>query len=743
MRKLRFLISVLPLVCILAAAGCSDEGSDGPKLAAVNVDASGGDGGNLNTDGGSDSTSPDATVDAGPCVGLGEGAPCDDGYKCTVNEKCTNGVCKGGLALVCDDNNQCTTDKCDPASGCVFSNNTATCDDGDKCTVGEMCKDGVCGGGLAPACNDNSPCTNNTCDPTTGCVFVPMTGLACDDGNGCTTSDICSVAGVCTGGPALSCNDNNSCTTDVCDSIMGGCKHTALSGMGCDDGDPSTIGDVCSISGLCKGNSIACDDSNACTLDGGNPPSCTHGQIVCDDKNLCTDDACDQAKGCTFTNNTAACDDGDACTSGDKCLSGVCKGGLAPACDDLNTCTTDSCDKTKGCTHVALTGTACDDGSKCTLGEMCKDGVCAGGIAPACDDLNTCTGNTCDPTSGCVFIPLTGTACNDGNSCTTSDQCSFSGVCVGGVGPNCNDANSCTMDSCDVASGCKHTVLTGAACDDGNPLSNGDSCTANGTCKGVSVACDDGNACTVDGGEAPPACTHVATVCNDNNICTTDSCDAIKGCTFLPSAGTVICDDGNLCTNNDVCAFGTCTSGTVLACNDGDPCTVDACVPAVGACSYKEIPGCGTGEICGNGTDDDGDLKIDCADSECGAGAKAYVLYGYASYGGTIKFSTADKPSVIQEFALPADAPSPNAQSYTLHCNEVPFTATLSAKGGGMLKAWVQGTIGATVDQKIASTPKFWELGVWSTLSMNGPPSKANGFSSPDGNPFVVTWPVK
>jgi hypothetical protein len=751
--KMRFLISVLPLVACLAAAGCGDEGSDGPKLAAANVDASGVDGSNLNNDGGSDSTSPDTVVDLNQCVGQPDGAACDDSNVCTDNDSCKSGTCVGNTK-VCDDKNLCTTDTCEPKTGCVFKDNAIACNDSDACTVGEICSGGKCQPGIAIKCDDGNKCTGDTCDPTKGCVFLPLTGMACSDGNACTTNDTCASDGTCKSGPATECDDGDPCTGDSCDKSAGGCQHVGLSGQACNDGIDGTIGDKC-LNGKCLGNNVACDDGTACTVDGFNAKTgkCENLGVVCDDKNLCTDDKCDPTKGCTFTNNTAACDDGDVCTSGDTCKAGTCVSGPGPSCDDQNACTVDKCDPTKGCTHLGLTGPVCDDGNACLVGEMCNGGVCAGGIAPVCNDNSACTKDTCDPAKGCVSIPLTGVACNDGNACTIGDQCSVSGVCLAGnVTLDCNDGNPCTTDSCDkaVVTGCVHAPLNGVACDDNNQYTASDVCSA-GVCKGIQIACDDGNKCTLDSGSLPKNCTFTDIVCDDGNSCTNNTCDPKTGaCVSLPNVVTTACDDMNLCTTGDVCAFGTCASGPVLACNDNDPCTVDACVPAVGACSYNKIPGCGTGEICGNGIDDDGDMKIDCSDSECGPKMKngklayevAYVLYAYSSWGGKIKFVTADQPGKVQEYSLPADSPSPNAMSYTFYCNEVPFTATLSSNGG-MLKGWTQGFKGISIDEKIASTPKFWELGFWSSIPAKGPPAKGNGFSDPDGNPFVLTWPVQ
>jgi hypothetical protein len=71
-----------------------------------------------------------------------------------------------------------------------------------------------------------------------------------------------------------------------------------------------------------------------------------------------------------------------------------------------------------------------------------------------------------------------------------------------------------------------------------------------------------------------PPCT-LPSECDDGDPCTTDACTA-GACTFTP----VSCDDGDGCTD-DACAGGACQS-TARTCDDGLDCTADACVG--GAC---------------------------------------------------------------------------------------------------------------------------------------------------------------
>jgi hypothetical protein len=61
----------------------------------------------------------------------------------------------GGCAhqpVDCDDADPCTDDWCDPRRGCMHAFNAAPCDDGDGCTTGDVCSNGVCAGtaGLPP-----------------------------------------------------------------------------------------------------------------------------------------------------------------------------------------------------------------------------------------------------------------------------------------------------------------------------------------------------------------------------------------------------------------------------------------------------------------------------------------------------------------------------------------------------------------------------------------------------------------
>ena len=102
-------------------------------------------------------------------------ADCDDGIVCNGFETCDLGlgVCESGTPLDCNDGNACTDDSCDSVNGCVFTDNTGPCDDGDMCTINDLCSGGTCSSGSPAICDDSDVCTTDSCDSSTGCIFTP------------------------------------------------------------------------------------------------------------------------------------------------------------------------------------------------------------------------------------------------------------------------------------------------------------------------------------------------------------------------------------------------------------------------------------------------------------------------------------------------------------------------------------------------------------------------------------------
>lgn len=335
------------------------------------------------------------------------GNPCDDGNACTGSDQCLSGKCYG-QAVLCDDGDGCTVDGCDPLAGCTHSPGTGQpCSDDDACTSLDTCDQGLCIGEPV-TCEDGNICTSDACDPAVGCVFTQLTGKPCDDGSVCTGDDHCA-AGQCTG-TLTACTDGNPCTQDVCDPLAG-CQHPPADGTMCNDGNECTENDLC-VEGACMGQSASCSDGNQCTLDsctfeGGcihtQPPGfpCSDGNactasdkcyqgackagkpVSCDDGDDCTQDSCNPLTGCSNQPLTGTpCYDHDACTKDDICAMGKCIG-QPIVCGDSNFCTQDTCDPATGCVFTPL-DVPCDDNDPCTEGDYCGGGKCNPGKNPQC-----------------------------------------------------------------------------------------------------------------------------------------------------------------------------------------------------------------------------------------------------------------------------------------------------------------------------------------------------------------------
>ena len=603
------------------------------------------------------------------CATIANLAPCDDGNPCTGQDLCQNGACASGAPVNCEDGNVCTDHTCDPGVGCVTTFNQSPCALLDLCQTAPQCVAGLCLSGGQVPCNDMNPCTNDLCDPQTGLCSFLNTTTPCDDGDACTLSDVCK-NGQCASTTGKGCDDLNPCTTDACAPASGTCIHTAQPGS-CDDGSACTSGDIC-VSGSCAAGALVnCDDQNPCTDDVCFPASgCVHtansaacgpgnlcelaqcvagacvttGIVGCDDGNPCTSDGCVAAVGCVFSPiaDGQVCASADACFGASTCAAGKCAPGAKTDCSDGNVCTDDVCALFAGGCYWLPNKVSCDDGNLCTGSDACANGKCMPGnsleFLATCDDANACTDDSCTPATGCVHV-TNSSGCDDGNACTQGEACA-SGVCKGGTLSACDDGNQCTLDACAPATGeCSWTWKAGP-CDDGSLCTFNDTCVGDvctgvgvdcadsnvctddacdplyGTCKHAAVsqptACDDSNACTDGDVCTGTQCAGTAigtSMCSDGNVCTTDVCSPFDGaCSHPPRSGT--CDDGNPCTASDTCVASACVGGATNSCEDGNACTVDACDPATGTCTH---------DIAANGTTCDDGIACTAA-SACVSG---------------------------------------------------------------------------------------------------------------------------
>ncbi len=148
-----------------------------------------------------DACTADDECKDGVCVG--KPITCDDANPCTVDSCDVFEGCVYDPSSQCDDGDPCTEDACLVDGSCVNTPFDGPCEDGDLCTTGEQCAEGTCAGGEPVVCDDDNACTVDSCDPAKGCLHLFDDG-GCDDGLECTTSDFCA-SGVCLGSKTETC----------------------------------------------------------------------------------------------------------------------------------------------------------------------------------------------------------------------------------------------------------------------------------------------------------------------------------------------------------------------------------------------------------------------------------------------------------------------------------------------------------------------------------------------------------
>jgi len=165
---------------------------------------------------------------------------CNDRQWCTVNDRCTAGLCSG-VARNCNDGFFCNgEEECD-------EDNDQCSSPGDPCAGGDAC--------------------NNTCNEDSDDCFSPNT-TSCDDGLFCTGTDTCDGAGTCnhTGDPCVggaACNNTCNEGTDDCFSAIGDLCDDALFCTGADTCDGAGTcdhaGDPCPVDATCNEETDTCD----------------------------------------------------------------------------------------------------------------------------------------------------------------------------------------------------------------------------------------------------------------------------------------------------------------------------------------------------------------------------------------------------------------------------------------------------------------------------------------------------
>lgn len=535
----------------------------------------------------------------------GNGGACEndcpgDCGNCVRNPETGAGVCVA-------DSSQCPVTV--PAQVCCPGGGTFTCEEGPYCGCDD---DGDC-----PACNR---CNLGTCEPictdsqeccaylgTHGLCVSNMEGVGCCTSAECTNTGLddclvgtCSAAGVCSYAP-----DNTLCGPDcgVCISETGVCSDNQEACGACETCIDGACDDDCETGEQCCPGTIHCVPATAicCTADA----QCSGDCEYCDEeagycKPLCTLEAPDCCSGTT-----------DFCV--DKANGGCCDTDDCGACHQCNA-NTHLCEAIQDCCDPVCTGCATCDGGVCVPGQCfidCKAcNIQANGTQGICEDI--CTGCTeCRIESGVYACrPKSGNPCLSCQTCTPYPD-GTGGDCVS----TCQGCGICESDSatgdgrcvpdntqCDPRI-CCGDGSGGFACEDGPSCG----CDDNDDCSNCEICNQQTHVCEVDTNCCDPVCTGPCEdcvngacigcadgeTCCDNNYCIPGDRICCQGQQACDAINT--CGDDLKTWHSFECSFslGYCVANEPVACNDGNPCTLDFCARDTG-CSH--LPH--TGEPC-------------------------------------------------------------------------------------------------------------------------------------------------
>jgi hypothetical protein len=438
------------------------------------------------------------------CDGATAGVACDDGDCCTLDDQCQacdpstdpecsgEGLtCQGTTACVDDDANDCALSACncseEGAPLCVQEDapNGAACDfDTNDCTLGDTCLGGECIKSQPLPLDDGNPCTEDSCVKGE-LIHTALLEGQCDDGNECTTGDVC-VTGTCTGGDQVAC-------------VVGPCMAdaTCVAGEGCVE-SPLPVGAFCGMDNACV-VSAACNEDYECEV---------VENVNCDDGNACTADSCDPVSGCAHdeaASDGSVCElDSEAgCVAGGLCTAGMCVAESVTDCADDDGCCADGCDANTDSDCSASCGNGVTEGSEqcdgdcpteCVSADACQNGVLVGS-ADACSAQ--CSYNTvtqCVPGDGCCPPGCVNAIDHDCEALCGNGVIDAGELCDGLCPTDCQGQSTCGASmlvgsAADCDAECIPTAVTGCI--------DGDGCCPSG-CAGADDDCVVDQPCEID-----------------------------------------------------------------------------------------------------------------------------------------------------------------------------------------------------------------------------------------------------
>jgi len=235
-----------------------------------------------------------ASLNMGGCIFPPAPNPCETDVDCDDDNGCTGDVCDVASGD-CSNTELCGEEHCltvsnadgQEVSACVECIADDECDDDDVCTGDETCVTGACVDGTALDCDDADACTDDLCDATDGCVHTVVVcavgeecvdGVCitpcnedadCDDADFCNGTELC-IDGACAAGAdpcpddGVFCNGTESCdlATDTCESSGDPCT---ADGLQCDEAAGAcTEGTACTTDADCPSDDLFCTGVESC-----------------------------------------------------------------------------------------------------------------------------------------------------------------------------------------------------------------------------------------------------------------------------------------------------------------------------------------------------------------------------------------------------------------------------------------------------------------------------------------------
>ena len=466
-----------------------------------------------------------------------------------------------------------------------------------SCTIGLEDPNGLAGWGGPNTGSTNStvPTVNYSFGPCSTCAAGTFASAACS----ATADTVCTTCTTCDLGwfASAACSPTADTTCTQCDLSCATCDGPSSSNCTSCVALEYLSGGVCSSCTTCDPGWFA---SAACSATA--DTVCTQCDASCA---TCSGDTASDCTGCAAGKYL----DGGVCKTCSSCGAGTYQ---ATACTATANTVCPACEAS----CVTCNGATASDCTGCAGGKYLNGGVCstcsscgAGTYqATAC----TATANTVCPACEASCVTCSGGTASNCTSCAAGKYLN------GGV---CSTCLSCAAGTYQ-ATACTATAnAVCTACDASCATCNGPSatsCTSCGTGKYLDGGvCNTCSSCVADTYQAA-ACTATAnTVCADCDVsCATCTGPSATHCTYC-AAGRYKRD--NQCVSCRTCAAGTyssapcsatadsvcsgCPAGTYASapgatactacgnCDDGDPCTTDACNPTLG-CTHTLTNAC-------------------------------------------------------------------------------------------------------------------------------------------------------